>query len=226
MRRIAVAFLLFGLLLAACASAIQFPTPDRKTPVPRGSYLSPPAGEPAAEPTAQPGELPPAAQAARAELAALLGTDSASIAVLSVEPNQWPDACLGLGAPAEVCAQQVVDGYRIDLQSIGALFTYRTNLDGTNVRLAFPPAADAQAPAQVARAVLAGQLGLSDPAQVQLVQTLPVYWLNACLGVSSPDVACAEVITPGFRILLEAQGAQYEFHTNQDGSQVIQVDLP
>ncbi len=222
MRRIALAFVLGGLLLTACASAIQFPTPDRKTPVPRGSYLPTPAGVP----TVQPGELPPAVLAARAELTALLGVDSASIAVANVEANQWSESCLGLGGPAESCTQQVVDGYRIELQAIGALFTYRTNLDGANVRLALPPAADAQAPAQVARVVLAGQLGLSDPAQVQLVQTLPVYWLNACLGASSPDAVCAEVLTPGFRILLEAQGAQYEFHTNQDGSQVIQVEAP
>lgn len=226
MRRAAATFALGGLLLAACASAIQTPAVDRKTPIPRGSYATLPAGETISSPTPQPGEFPPAAQAARSALAELLGLDSAAVAVLAVQPGQWPDSCLGLGGPAEICAQQIIDGYLVELQAAGALFTYRTDLDGANLRMVFPPAADAQPPTEVARTVLAGQLGLSDPGLVVLVQALPVYWLNACLGVTSPGLACAEVITPGFRIVLEAQGARYVFHSNEDGSQIIQIETP
>ncbi len=226
MRRTAAAFVLGGLLLAACASAVQTPPVDRKTPLPHGSYATPLAGEPVGAPTPRLSEIPPAAQAARSALAGLLGLDSAAVAVLTVQPGQWSDSCLDLGGPAEICAQQIVDGYQVELQAVGALFTYRTDADGANLRMVLPPVADAQPPVQAARVVLAGQLGLSDPGQVAIIQTLQVYWLNACLGVASPGLACAEVITPGFRILLEAQGARYEFHTNENGSQIIQVETP
>ncbi len=226
MRRTAVTLLLGGLLLAACASAVQTPQVDRKTPIPRGSYATPPAGEPLLEPTPQLGEIPPAALSAQSALAELLGLDSAAVTVLAVQPGQWSDSCLGLGGPAEICAQQVVEGYQVELQAAGALFTYRTDLDGANLRMVLPPAADAQAPVEVARAVLAGQLGLSGPRLVAVIQALPVFWLNACLGTSSPGLACAEVITPGFRIVLEAQGTKYVFHSNEDGSQIIQIETP
>ena len=51
---------------------------------------------------------------------------------------------------------------------------------------------------------------------------------NSCLGVSSPDAMCAQVITPGYRVVLEANGRQYEYHTNETGSQIVplQAQLP
>lgn len=214
-----------GLLLSACATAVQTPAADRKTPLPRGSYATP-TGETIPAPTPPSGDIPLAAQAAQAALADLLGLDRTVITVLAVQPNLWSDSCLGLGGPAEICAQQVVEGYQVELQAAGALFTYRTNLDGTNLRMVFPPAADAQPAVLAAQTVLAGQLGLSDPGLVTLVQVLPVYWPNTCLGVTSPGLACAEVITPGYRLVLEAQGARYVFHSNEDGSQTIQIELP
>jgi hypothetical protein len=220
------ALILIGLLLAGCASAVQYPPVDRKTPIPRGSYATQPVEEPTAAATPIISELPTAASTAQAELAQLLGVDSATVSVLAVETRQWPDACLGLANQAEVCAQQITEGYQIVMQAVGAIFTMRTNQDGSQVRIAYPSVGDPQAAVQVARAVLAGLLGLSDPSQVALVQVMPVEWLNACLGVVSPDIACAEVITPGFRILLEAQGVQYEFHANQDGSQILQMETP
>jgi len=226
MKKMVSAFFLLGLLLAACTSAIQTLPVDRKTPLPRGLYATPPAGETVATPTPLLSEIPAAAMAAQADLAQLLGVDSSTVVVLLSEAGQWPDSCLGLGRADEMCAQQVIEGYQVTLHAVGAIFTYRTNQDGSNLRIAFPDIGDAQAPVLVARAVLAGQLGMSDPSQVALVQALPVYWSDACLGMSSADIACAEVITPGFRILLEAQGHRYVFHANQDGSQVIQVESP
>jgi hypothetical protein len=48
-----------------------------------------------------------------------------------------------------------------------------------------------------------------------------VEWPDGCLGVQRPNVACIQVITPGFRIVLEADGARYEYHTDADGSVVV-----
>lgn len=41
-----------------------------------------------------------------------------------------------------------------------------------------------------------------------------VDWPDSCLGIDKRDIACAEVITPGFRIILEASGQKYEYHTD------------
>jgi hypothetical protein len=64
-----------------------------------------------------------------------------------------------------------------------------------------------------AKADLASRLGVAeDEINVEGVEF--VEWPDSCLGVSQPDMVCAEVITPGYRIILEANGQTYEYHTD------------
>ena len=42
-------------------------------------------------------------------------------------------------------------------------------------------------------------------------------WSDASLGCPQPGMAYAQVITPGFRIALEAQGQLYQYHTDTKG---------
>jgi hypothetical protein len=58
---------------------------------------------------------------------------------------------------------------------------------------------------------------------VEILDFQEVEWPDACLGVPQEDEACALVITPGFRIMLEADGRQFELHSNQDGTVIVQV---
>ncbi len=76
-------------------------------------------------------------------------------------------------------------------------------------------------PAQLAaiRALVA-LLGLTAD-QITLVSVEEVEWPDSCLGVYRPEVACLQAITSGFRIVLEADGARYEYHTDTDGSVVV-----
>ena len=55
---------------------------------------------------------------------------------------------------------------------------------------------------------------------IKLVSAQQVDWSDACLGIQQPDVMCAQVITPGYKVILEANGQQYEYHTNKSGSAV------
>jgi hypothetical protein len=55
-----------------------------------------------------------------------------------------------------------------------------------------------------------------------IVTVEAVEWPNACLGISQPDVACAEIITAGFRIFLEANGQRFEYDTD-GGSRAVLV---
>jgi hypothetical protein len=64
---------------------------------------------------------------------------------------------------------------------------------------------------------LAQQLHIA-PSEVIVDSVEPVQWPDSCLGVEVRDTACAFHVVPGYRIVLEAQGQRYEFHTDQDGS--------
>ncbi len=82
-----------------------------------------------------------------------------------------------------------------------------------------PPAALA------AQQTLANQLQV-DPQSVSVLSVEAVDWPSACLGAEQPGEMCAAVITPGYRIILTANGSEYVVHTNDDGSNYRIVDSP
>jgi hypothetical protein len=61
--------------------------------------------------------------------------------------------------------------------------------------------------------------------QITFVSTEAVDWPDSCVGVVRAGMGCAQAITPGFRIILEAKGFRYEYHTNQAGSVVAPATL-
>lgn len=75
-------------------------------------------------------------------------------------------------------------------------------------------------PAQrAAITTLSENLGI--PAEnIKLASTEAVDWPDGCLGVQEEGVMCTQAIVPGFRIILEANGREVEYRTNEDGTQV------
>ena len=64
-----------------------------------------------------------------------------------------------------------------------------------------------------ARRRLSQRLGVPE-ARVSVTEVVRVEWPNACLGAADGDEVCAEVITPGFRIVLEARGQEQVYHSD------------
>ena len=61
---------------------------------------------------------------------------------------------------------------------------------------------------------LAKQLGISLD-QIALSDIKPVVWRDAGLGCPKPGVDYIQVETPGYQIVLEAQGQSYNYHTDE-----------
>lgn len=78
-------------------------------------------------------------------------------------------------------------------------------------------AADLETATGSAIEMLAEWLGI--PAtQLAVLAAEAVMWPNACLGVGRPGVACAEVLTPGFRVLLaDAFDGAHAVHLDRGG---------
>lgn len=60
---------------------------------------------------------------------------------------------------------------------------------------------------------LAARLGL-DVSDITVVEAESVEWADSALGCPAPGYAYMQVITPGYKILLEASGETYEYHTD------------
>ena len=79
------------------------------------------------------GDLPAPVLATCDDLAERFGQSPDS--VVSMTMTEWPDACLGVPEPDEVCAQVIVSGYQVVFSVDSNRYTYRTD-GGVNVRFA------------------------------------------------------------------------------------------
>lgn len=213
-----------ALLLAACGGAVPLPEPTAEPATPT---------EPAAVPPASPSPLPStppvipkdaeaAAAAARADLASRLHVAEEDILVRRVESVTWRDSSLGCPKPGQGYLQVLTPGFRIFLEVQGQTYEYHGDTRGN-----IAECGEGQSPAptepsmggdypmvEMAKHDLAKRLGISVD-EIVLIKSEAMTWPDACLGIHTPGVACAEVITPGYLILLSAQGNTYEYHTDQ-----------
>ena len=65
------------------------------------------------------------------------------------------------------------------------------------------------------KADLAQRLSVSAE-QINVVESVEVEWSDSSLDCPQPDMLYTQVITPGYRILLEVNGQTYEYHSNRD----------
>lgn len=84
---------------------------------------------------------------------------------------------------------------------------------------ALPPAASAALPE------LAKSLGIP-ASQLVFRSAEAVMWPDSCLGVTMKNEMCSMVVTPGYKILFEANGQTIEVHTNQSGSSFRVANAP
>jgi hypothetical protein len=68
-------------------------------------------------------------------------------------------------------------------------------------------------------AAIAADLGVS-PESVQLITMESRDWPDSSLGCPQPDMLYAQVVTPGYLVLVEVAGEQIEYHTDKRGTVV------
>ncbi len=75
--------------------------------------------------------LPRAVSLARADAAKRKHVKLAKVRVVKVTAKSWPDSCLGLAKPDQMCAQVVTRGYRATFSVRGKRTVYRTDRQTT-----------------------------------------------------------------------------------------------
>lgn len=90
-----------------------------------------PTQEATTTPTQEAATSSPAISAAEKSLAKMLGVQTKSITVISVEEREWPDSCLGIPVAGKFCSEVITPGFEIVMSVNGKEYRYRTNLAGT-----------------------------------------------------------------------------------------------
>lgn len=155
-------------------------------------------------------------------LAGELNVSEENISVTGIVETEWPDACLGLPGSDEMCAMVITPGFLIQLQATEQTCFVHMDREATNVRYicgSDSSAADERLPADAAMLFLSQELEIP-PSEMAITSIEAVDWPDGCLGVSRQGISCLTVITPGYKIMLEAGGQQYEVRTNRSGSVV------
>ncbi len=173
-------------------------------------------------PTQIPVDLSPAQRAAVTALSEKLNVTVDTIKIVSTDVVTWPDGCLGVQKIGVMCTQAEVPGFNIILEADGKQYEMHTNVNGSIV-VPFEEALSGSAEEIVIKQ-LAKNLGLKE-SDISVVSNSEVEFGDSCLGVSMPEVMCAQVVTPGRSIVLEANGMQYEYHVSADGTRIQPATL-
>ncbi len=184
---------------------------------------SAPVEEQEPTPTHIPVDLTPAQRAALTALADQLSLTADKIKLVSTEAVTWPNGCLGIVRIGVLCTQAEVPGFKIILEADGKNYEFHTNQDGSIVMLA-EGAQDSAAVEDVVIKQLTANLGLKE-SDISVVSNTAIEFNDACMGVAMEGVMCAQVLTPGHIVVLEANGIQYEFHTDANGSRIQPASL-
>jgi hypothetical protein len=173
------------------------------------------------------------------QLALYLKASPAALMLQSANAKEWPDGALGCPAEGHAYPQVVTPGFLLIFtdaaQSVQhQVHTGRTAAQmllcarGRPIDLSIRPAAAPAGPdarmGELVRAALAKELGLAE-ADVSVVSAAETEWRDSSLGCPKPGVNYLQVITPGYKITLEAQGKRYEYHTDTK-QRVVRCDKP
>lgn len=234
-KRVILLTVVLAMFLVGCASQ-PTPSPTGPTPVPSatservfvpfsgGSGTSTPGPTPTSVlisplPGAQ-FTLDDAVEMAKADLAARLGVDPESITVKRAVHEEMPIQDVECGQPSEdITIPAFVMGYEVVLEAQGQTYVYR----GRGRRMKLCEQGQGKSPREKASIVLdkvvadlAAVLGV-EPEEVKVVSVEEVIWPDTSLGCPEPGKVYAQVLTRGYRIVLEAKGDTYEYHTDTRG---------
>jgi hypothetical protein len=151
------------------------------------------------------------------------GVDPRELTVIGATAETWPDGCLGLGGPDELCTMALVDGWQVQVSHEETQWIYRTDRTGQLLRWVdpdhhslLPPSVHTQLMAHITR-----EIGIEGD-RLTVNRATPAVW-NGCLGVAGPEEACPELAIFGWRVEVGADtrpGLQFVYHTNHDGSDI------
>lgn len=230
---------LITLVLGACAApfgapaptatetpAITAPTP---TPTPMRGERSLPAETPTPLASGEETVPPEIMELVKSKLAAIVrrAAGDLQVEVVEIEYREWPDSSLGCPQRGRMYLPVVTPGYRIVLRADGQTYEFHTDAEGKTVVLCEPgpvsglprsPGGDADMVAKQVVRAFAGYLGV-DPEALEVVEVTFTEWPDASLGCPDPNKMYAQVITLGYRIVVQdADGTAFELHTNLGGT--------
>ncbi len=146
------------------------------------------------------------------------GTSRLRITDYSAE--QWPDLCLGVPSPVELCAPAITPGWRVTVTDGEQTWTVRTNADATEIRTE-PQVVDQGLPTSIRDRVFE-QIQSEYEVMMGLVVTNATQetWSDSCLGLGQPYESCLQALVPGWRVEVTDGQRTWVYRTDETGDTI------
>ncbi len=134
LKKVLIASLIcLSIVLAGCGSV---PTTLTAIPssIPTQILTAVPQVETTTIPQLETAVPPEVAQAIKTKVSQLIGVAVDTLQVKSIEPQNWPDSCLGLPEPNENCTTASTPGWLIVFTVNGQDYRFHVNQTGTDIR--------------------------------------------------------------------------------------------
>jgi hypothetical protein len=167
------------------------------------------------------------ALAVRQDLSRRLGLPIDRLTVSAAVGQTWPDGCLGLANPGEVCTQAIVPGWRVTLSDGNQSYIYRTDDTGRTVRSEERATNPTPSPLSKDLTTKLLQQVASDTKisvkRLSLVDAKATQF-DGCLGIFRPNQACTRESRPGFQTIVTNNKQVWIYHLTANGDRIEQND--
>lgn len=155
------------------------------------------------------------AKAVLSDLSRRQGIPVSKLKITEYSRQSWPNGCLGLAKPDELCTQVLVEGWRVVVFDGSQTWVYRTDGSGRNIRLENP-----NSTAGLSTAVANAVLQDASQRSLRIVQAERRTWSDTCLGLAPPGVFCAALAIPGWLVTVAVGQQSLVYRTDESGSNV------
>jgi hypothetical protein len=136
----------------------------------------------------------------------------------------WNNGCLALATKDEFCTQAIVPGWRVVVSNELQRWTYHTNNNGRNLRLATAVTSQSTVPISLPKSVRdavfkdASQRLKLNISGFTIIQAKERTWNDGCLSLARPEDICTMGLVAGWRVVVGAPEQSLVYHTNTTGS--------
>lgn len=169
----------------------------------------------AAEPMVSDAKTADLVEEAKADLSMRLNISTADIVLQWAGAVEWPDSSIGCPEPGMNYLMVVTPGYLIKLEAKGRIYQYHAG-ENSPFYCENPQeplnSSDPQEKriVEIAKADLAKRLNVAE-SEISLVRVKAVDWPDTSMGCPQPGMMYAQMITPGYHIILSAGGQEYDY---------------
>ncbi len=145
------------------------------------------------------------------------GTSRLRITDYSAE--EWPDSCLGVPSPVELCAPAITPGWRVTVTDGENVWIVRTNADGTAIRTE-PQVVNQGLPDSIRDRVFEQIRSEYDVLGLEVINATQETWSDSCLGLGQPNEGCLQALVPGWRVEVTDGQSTWIYRTDETGNSI------